>query len=71
MLEMRVEFKRLTMRIQSGEGVAAARQTLSQLVHATLDREASADDTDLLCEAFRGLDPMVAHEVGFSVGTYH
>ena len=59
-----MEFKRLAMRIESGEDVAEARQTLGQLVHATLDREATADDTELLCEAFRGLDPVVAHEVG-------
>lgn len=62
-LEMRVEFKALTMRIAEGQNVAEAKQTLNQLVHATLDRETTADDTDLLCEVFRGVDSMVTQEV--------
>lgn len=62
-LEMRLEFKRLAVQIETGEGVAETRQTLSQLVQATLNREASADDTELLSETFRGLDTVVAYEV--------
>ncbi|WVO18867.1 uncharacterized protein IAS62_000139 [Cryptococcus decagattii] len=62
-LEMRVEFKALTMRIAEGQNVAEAKQTLNQLVHATLDRETTADDTDLLCEVFRGVDSMVTQEI--------
>ena len=60
---MRVEFKRLAMRIRSGEAVEDAYRALKHLVHETLDRETSADDTDLLCETFAGLDSLVAHEV--------
>jgi len=62
-LGMRVEFKRLALRIENGEDAAEARHTLNQLVHATLDREASADDTDLLCEAFRGIESIAASEI--------
>ncbi|WVF69703.1 hypothetical protein IAT40_004482 [Kwoniella sp. CBS 6097] len=62
-LEMRVEFKGLAMRIANGEDVADARQTLNRLVHATLDRETTADDTDLLCEAFGGMDAVVTQEI--------
>ncbi|ORY23991.1 hypothetical protein BCR39DRAFT_548068 [Naematelia encephala] len=66
-LEMRVEFKRLAMRIDHGENATEARQTLNQLVHITLDRDISADDADLLCETFRGIEPIAAQEI-FSVG---
>lgn len=66
-LEMRVEFKRLAIRIENGDDVAEARQALNQLVHATLDREASPDDADLLCETFRGIEPLAAQEVSYSV----
>jgi mediator of RNA polymerase II transcription subunit 12 len=62
-LEMRLEFKRLAMRIQVGDDPLEARQTLGRLVKASFDREASADDTDLLCEAFRGIEPVVTQEV--------
>ncbi|WVR04690.1 hypothetical protein IAU60_001701 [Kwoniella sp. DSM 27419] len=65
-LEMRVEFKGLASRIANGEDVAEARQTLNRLVHATLDRETTADDTDLLCEAFGGMDTVVTQE---AIGT--
>jgi mediator of RNA polymerase II transcription subunit 12 len=62
-LSMRVEFKRLALRIENGDDAAEARNTLNQLVHATLDRETNADDTDLLCETFRGIEPVAAQEV--------
>ncbi|OCF32517.1 hypothetical protein I316_05697 [Kwoniella heveanensis BCC8398] len=62
-LEMRVEFKGLAMRIANGEEVAEARQTLNRLVHVTLDRETTPDDTDLLCEAFGGMDTVVTQEI--------
>jgi len=62
-LGMRVEFKRLALRIENGDDAAEARATLNQLVHATLDREASTDDTDLLCEAFRGMERIAAQEI--------
>ena len=62
-LGMRVEFKRLALRIENGDDATEARATLNQLVHATLDREASADDTDLLCEAFRGMETVAAQEI--------
>ncbi|WVQ83134.1 hypothetical protein IAT38_005272 [Cryptococcus sp. DSM 104549] len=62
-LEMRVEFKGLAMRIANQQDVADARQTLNRLVHATLDRETTADDTDLLCETFRGMDAVVTQEL--------
>ena len=60
---MRVDFKRLAMRIENGDNAAQARQTLNQLVHATLDRDTNADDTDLLCETFRGIEAVAAQEV--------
>jgi mediator of RNA polymerase II transcription subunit 12 len=61
---MRVEFKRLAIRIDAGgEDGSDARKSLNELVHATLDRECTADDTDLLCEAFRGMESVVAEEV--------
>ncbi|TXT13184.1 hypothetical protein VHUM_01585 [Vanrija humicola] len=66
-LEMRVEFKRLTMRIANNEEPVEARQALSRLVRSSLDREASTDDVDLLVEAFRGADLVVAQEI-LSVG---
>lgn len=62
-LGMRVEFKRLALRIENGDNAAEAKQTLNRLVHATLDREATADDTDLLCEAFRGIEHVAAQEI--------
>lgn len=66
-LEMRVEFKRLTMRIANNDEPVEARQQLSRLVRSSLDREASPDDMDLLVEAFRGADSVVAQEI-LSVG---
>ncbi|WWD21578.1 hypothetical protein CI109_106064 [Kwoniella shandongensis] len=62
-LEMRVEFKGLATRIANQDDVADAKQTLNKLVHATLDRDTTADDTDLLCEAFRGMDSVVTQEI--------
>jgi mediator of RNA polymerase II transcription subunit 12 len=50
---MRVEFKRLAMRIENNNEPA----------EASLDREISADDADLLCETFRGIEPVVMQEV--------
>jgi mediator of RNA polymerase II transcription subunit 12 len=66
-LEMRVEFKRLTMRITNNDDPVEARQLLARLVRSSLDREASPDDMDLLVEAFRGADTVVAQEI-LSVG---
>ncbi|WRT64690.1 uncharacterized protein IL334_001624 [Kwoniella shivajii] len=62
-LEMRSDFKGLALRIANGEDIADARYILNRQVHATLDRAATADDTDLLCEAFRGMDSVVTQEV--------
>ncbi|WVO16601.1 hypothetical protein L204_104280 [Cryptococcus depauperatus] len=62
-LEMRLEFKALAMRIADGQEVVDAKCTLSQLVHLTLDRETNRDDTDLLCEVFRGVDTTITHEI--------
>lgn len=62
-LEMRVEFKRLTMRIANNEEPHEARRQLSQIVKQSLDREATPDDMDLLVEAFRGADSVVAQEI--------
>ncbi|BEJ12006.1 hypothetical protein CspHIS471_0204660 [Cutaneotrichosporon sp. HIS471] len=62
-LEMRVEFKRLTMRIANNEEPHEARKQLSQIVKQSLDREATPDDMDLLVEAFRGADSVVAQEI--------
>lgn len=66
-LEMRVEFKRLTMRIANNDDPVEARQQLSRLVRSSLDRDANPDDMDLLMEAFRGADSVVAQEI-LSVG---
>lgn len=60
---MRVEFKRLAARIETGDHAADARTTLRQLVHSSLERGGSADDADLLCEAFRGIELVVGQEV--------
>ena len=75
---MRVEFKRLALVIENAEdptfnvGIDArkrheeastARQTLSRLVQETFDRNATADDMDLICEAFRGIEPIVIQEI--------
>jgi mediator of RNA polymerase II transcription subunit 12 len=62
-LEMRVEFKRLAMRIENNEELAEARDTLRRLVQSSLDREMTPDETDLLCETFRGIEPVVMQEV--------
>nr|XP_019047064.1 hypothetical protein I302_03671 [Kwoniella bestiolae CBS 10118]OCF25994.1 hypothetical protein I302_03671 [Kwoniella bestiolae CBS 10118] len=62
-LEMRSDFKGLATRINNGEDVIEARQILHRQVLATLDRAATADDTDLLCEAFRGMDSVVTQEI--------
>lgn len=60
---MRVEFKRLAMRIENNNEPAEAKDTLRRLVQSSLDRDISADDADLLCETFRGIEPMVMQEV--------
>lgn len=77
-LEMRVEFKRLALVIENAEDptvnvgsdarkrheeAVGARQTLSRLVQETFDRNATADDMDLICEAFRGIEPIVIQEI--------
>ena len=62
-LSMRVEFKRLAIQIENGEDSNQARQTLKELVHTTLDRDSTADDTDLLCETFRGIESVAAQEI--------
>lgn len=62
-LEMRVEFKRLTMRISNNEEPLEARKQLSVIVKQSIDREATPDDMDLLVEAFRGADSVVAQEI--------
>jgi mediator of RNA polymerase II transcription subunit 12 len=63
-LSTRVEFKRLSMRISCGgdDGILAKRD-LNELVRATLGRKSTADDTDLLCEAFRGMESVISREV--------
>ena len=63
MLEMRVEFKRLAVRIQKSEDLLDARHSLTELIQAALSRDTSSDDTDLLCEVFQGLNVEVAKEV--------
>ncbi|ORX33960.1 hypothetical protein BD324DRAFT_186207 [Kockovaella imperatae] len=62
-LSMRVDFKRLAMRINSDGDTSEAKTTLSQLVRSNLDRDMSADDADLLCEAIRGIERVVAQEI--------
>ncbi|KAL7420053.1 RNA polymerase II mediator complex subunit [Cryptotrichosporon argae] len=66
-LELRVEFKRLALRIANNDDVAEAKQAMNRLVRSSLNREASTDDVDLLCEAFRGVEPVVVQEI-LSVG---
>nr|XP_018265377.1 uncharacterized protein I303_01743 [Kwoniella dejecticola CBS 10117]OBR87535.1 hypothetical protein I303_01743 [Kwoniella dejecticola CBS 10117] len=66
-LEMRSDFKGLANRIinpeNNAEDALQARHILNRQVIATLDRAATADDTDLLCEAFRGMDSIVTQEI--------
>jgi mediator of RNA polymerase II transcription subunit 12 len=63
-LGLRVEFKTLAGRIEGNDRPAEARETLALLVRQSLERDTSADDADLLCEAFRGIEPVVIQEVG-------
>jgi mediator of RNA polymerase II transcription subunit 12 len=58
-LEMRVEFKRLAIRLHE----PGARDTLRQLVGESMHREHSADDAELLCETFKGIDAAVVGEI--------
>ncbi|WVQ75963.1 hypothetical protein IAR50_005599 [Cryptococcus sp. DSM 104548] len=66
-LEMRVEFKTLSARIKAPETTAQetqqARQTLGQLVQATLERDTNAEDVDLLAEVFKSVDGVVTQEI--------
>lgn len=62
-LEIRVEFKRLGLRIIQNDDKVEAKQLLTQLVHATLDRVTCDDDADLLNEAFIGSESVVTAEV--------
>jgi mediator of RNA polymerase II transcription subunit 12 len=62
-LGLRVEFKTLAGRIETNDRPAEARETLALLVRQSLERDTSADDADLLCEAFRGIEPVVIQEV--------
>ncbi|RXK36282.1 hypothetical protein M231_06418 [Tremella mesenterica] len=61
-LEMRVELKRLALQIVNNEDAPAARQSLSRLITQTFDQNAETD-TDLICEAFRGIEPVVIQEI--------
>jgi len=62
-LGLRVEFKTLAGRIETNDRPAEAKETLALLVRQSLERDTSADDADLLCEAFRGIEPVVIQEV--------
>nr|XP_019008399.1 uncharacterized protein I206_06958 [Kwoniella pini CBS 10737]OCF47180.1 hypothetical protein I206_06958 [Kwoniella pini CBS 10737] len=66
-LEMRSDFKGLANRVSNTENtpidVVEARQILNKQILATLDRAVTADDTDLLCESFRGMDTVVTQEI--------
>jgi mediator of RNA polymerase II transcription subunit 12 len=62
-LGLRVEFKTLAGRIEGNDRPAEAKETLALLVRQSLERDTSADDADLLCEAFRGIEPVVIQEV--------
>ena len=64
-LGLRVQFKALAGRIETGDRLAEAKETLTLLVRQSLERDTSADDADLLCEAFRGIEPVVIQEVSF------
>jgi mediator of RNA polymerase II transcription subunit 12 len=64
-LGLRVEFKTLAGRIESNDRPSEAKETLALLVRQSLERDASADDADLLCEAFRGIEPVVIQEVSY------
>jgi len=62
-LGLRVEFKTLAGRIETNDRPGEAKETLALLVRQSLERDTSADDADLLCEAFRGIEPVVIQEV--------
>jgi mediator of RNA polymerase II transcription subunit 12 len=64
-LGLRVEFKTLAGRIETNDRPSEAKETLALLVRQSLERDTSADDADLLCEAFRGIEPVVIQEVSF------
>jgi len=67
-LGLRVEFKTLAGRIETNDRPAEAKETLALLVRQSLERDTSADDADLLCEAFRGIEPVVIQEVCLNKG---
>jgi len=62
-LGLRVEFKTLAGRIETNDRPGEAKESLTLLVRQSLERDTSADDADLLCEAFRGIEPVVIQEV--------
>lgn len=70
MLGLRVQFKALAGRIESGDRPGEAKETLSVLVRQSLERDTSADDADLLCESFRGIEPVVIQEVSIHFYTF-
>lgn len=62
-LEMRVEFKRLATRIETNEEPVEARESLRKLIQQSLNADMSADEADLLCETFRGIEALALQEV--------
>lgn len=62
-LEMRVEFKRLATRIENNEEPVEARESLRKLIQQSLHADMSADEADLLCETFRGVEALAMQEV--------
>ena len=67
-LGMRVDLKRLAMRIQNEQDAEEARADLQRLLHSSFDRTMTADEADLLWEAFRGVELVIAQEV-IAIGT--
>ncbi len=62
-LEMRVEFKRLATRIENNDEPVEARESLRKLIQQSLSANMSADEADLLCETFRGIEALALQEV--------
>lgn len=62
-LEMRVEFKRLATRIENNDEPVEARESLRKLIQQSLSADMSADEADLLCETFRGIEALALQEV--------
>jgi mediator of RNA polymerase II transcription subunit 12 len=62
-LELRLSFKQLAVRIVQGEDVDASRKALRELAQSMFSDDVNNDETDLICEAFRGVETVAVEQV--------